>query len=366
MRFISCLTVTLLLVALSVGGCSLGAGSKPEAAPPPPAAAAPLDSEGYGRVELLAALSGEPLSNPAGVAVNAAGDLYVSDAAKQVVLEFPGGDLKATPKVIGGEGGGLGQFVHPRDLAVDGAGNLYVLDDGNSRVEKFSPDGKPLAQVGGRDEFAPYFSLQDGYDEPLSALAVDKDGNIYVGVSGANYDISPHALVKFAPDGRKVWEVKSTLEGDVDVAPFAWPDALAVGRDGTGKDGTLFVAHGANGTGKILILPQRDGQVDKKAARDFGPIGKGPGELMHTPAGIALTASGDILVADTYNNRLQLFSADEKLKAMYRLKGLPTAEFDQPGPLAVAPDGSVYVVDAGNKRVLKLRLVPPTADTEKK
>ncbi|MDI3522253.1 MAG: hypothetical protein PWP43_435, partial [Bacillota bacterium] len=39
---------------------------------------------------------------------------------------------------------------------------------------------------------------------------------------------------------------------------------------------------------------------------------------------------------------------------------------DQPGPLAVAPDGSVYVVDAGNKRVLKLRLVPPTADTEKK
>ncbi|HHY92961.1 MAG TPA: hypothetical protein GX511_06430 [Firmicutes bacterium] len=356
----------IILSGLILAGCTLGAGRKPGAPSAPPAARAPLDSEGYGKVELLATLSGAPLDTPAGVAVSTSGDVYVSDAAQQVVLKYSGGDLQATPQKMGGEGGGPGQFVHPRDLAVDAAGNLYVLDDGNSRVQKLSPEGKPLAQVGGREEFAPYFSLQDGYDEPLSALAVDKEGNIYVGVSGANYDISPHALVKFAPDGRKVWEIKSTLEGDVDVAPFAWPDALAVGQDGTGKDDALFVAHGANGTGKILILPQLNGRVDKKAARDFGPIGKGPGELMHTPAGLALLPGGDILVADTYNNRLQLFSADGKLKAMYRLKGLPTAEFDQPGPLAAAPDGSIYVVDAGNKRVLKLRLVPPAATAEKK
>ncbi|MDK2784421.1 MAG: hypothetical protein PWQ41_879 [Bacillota bacterium] len=355
MRFLARGTLVLVLtVVVLVAGCSRWVGSKPETAPAPPEITAPLDDEGYGRVELLASLAGEPLSSPAGVAVSPTGDVYVSDAAKQVIFKFPGGDLKASPQLFGGEGGRPGQFVHPRDLAVDGAGNLYVLDDGNCRVEKLSPDGKPLAQVGSREDFAAYFSLQDGYDEPLSALAVDNAGNIYVGVSGANYDISPHALVKYAPDGRKVWEIKSTLEGDVDVAPFAWPDALAVD-----EHGTLYMAHGANGTGKILILPQKDGQVDKGAVRDFGPIGKGPGELMHTPAGIALTASGDILVADTYNNRLQLFSAGGKLKAMYRLKGLPTAEFDQPGPLAVAPDGSVYVVDGGNKRVLKLRLVPP-------
>lgn len=355
MRFSGRRTLLLLLtVTVLVAGCSFLVGSKPEPVPGPPETTAPLDDEGYGRVELLASLAGEPLSSPAGVAVSPTGDVYVSDAAKQVVFKFPGGNLQASPELIGSEGGRPGQFVHPRDLAVDGAGNLYVLDDGNSRVQKLSSDGKPLAQVGSREEFAPYFSLQDGYDEPLSALAVDSAGNIYVGVSGANYDISPHALVKYAPDGRKVWEVKSTLEGDVDVAPFAWPDALAVD-----EHGTLYVAHGANGTGKILLLPQKDGRLDKKAVRDFGPIGKGPGEFMHTPAGIALTASGDILVSDTYNNRLQLFNSEGKLKAMYRLKGLPTAEFDRPGPVAVAPDGSVYVVDEGNKRVLKLRLVPP-------
>jgi DNA-binding beta-propeller fold protein YncE len=355
MRFLSSFRLILLLqVAVLVAGCSFFVGSKPEAAPVPPEITAPLDDEGYGRVELLASLAGEPLSSPAGVAVSPTGDVYVSDAARQVVFKFPGGDLQAPPELIGSEGGRPGQFVHPRDLAVDGAGNLYVLDDGNSRVQKIGPDGKPLVQVGSREEFADYFNLQDGYDEPLSALAVDGSGYIYVGVSGANYDISPHALVKYAPDGRKLWEVKSTLEGDVDVAPFAWPDALTVD-----EHGTLYLAHGANGTGKILLLPQKDGHVDKATVRDFGLLGKGPGEFMHTPAGIALTASGDILVSDTYNNRLQLFNPEGKLIAMYRLKGLPTAEFDRPGPLAVASDGSVYVVDEGNKRVLKLRLVPP-------
>jgi len=343
-----------LIVVVFLSGCSLLVGAKPEATPAPPEVTAPLDDEGYGRVELLASLAGEPLSSPAGVAVSPTGDVYVSDTAKQVIFKFAEGDLQASPEIIGQEGGQPGQFVHPRDLAVDGAGNLYVLDDGNCRVQKLSSKGEPLSQVGSREEFTDYFSLQDGYDEPLSALAVDNAGNIYVGVSGAHYDISPHALVKYASDGRKVWEIKSTLEGEVDVAPFAWPDALAVD-----EHGTLYLAHGANNTGKVLVLPQKDGRVDKAAIQDFGPLGKGPAEFMHTPAGIALTPSGNILVSDTYNNRLQLFNPEGKLMAMYRLKGLPTAEFDQPGPLAIAPDGSVYVVDEGNKRVLKLRLILP-------
>lgn len=353
------LTALVLMVLAIASGCSFWPGRKPGPANPPPQAAAPLDDEGYGQVELLEVLSGGPLNAPAGVAVNAAGDVYVSDAARQVVLKFTRGDLKAAPSEMGGEGSKAGEFVHPRDLAVDGAGNLYVLDDGNSRVQKFGPDGKFVAAFGSREEFAPYFSLQDGYDEPLSALAVDAEGNVYVGLSGANYDISTHALVKFAAGGEKLWEVKSTLEGDVDILPFAWPDALA-----RGQDGTLYAAHGANGVGKILVLPEKEGRPDKAGARAFGLLGKGPGELMHTPAGIALTAGGDILVADTYNNRLQLFGPDGKLRAMYRLKGLPTAEFDEPGALALAPDGSVYVVDGGNKRVLKLRLVPPATENK--
>ncbi len=350
------LLISLLVVMVLLAGCGLLPAKKspksdedikiPETAP--------VDCDGYGQLQLIDTVSGEFMPAPAGVAVGADGQIYITDAARQVVLLFPQGDLASEPKEIGSEGSGPGQFVHPREIVLDKEGNFYVLDDGNSRVQKFSPDGEHLTSFGRRQDFSDYFSLQDGYDEPLSALAVDQDGNVYVGISGANYDISPHALVKYSPSGDKVWEIKSTLEGDIDIAPFAWPDSIV-----TGSDGTLYVAHGANGVGKVLVLPQQDGQPSKDGARHFGPIGKGQGEIMHTPAGIALTPDGDVLVADTYNNRLQLFSADGMLKAMYRLKGLATAEFDKPTALAIAPDGSVLVVDSGNKRVLKLHLIPP-------
>ncbi len=71
---------------------------------------------------------------------------------------------------------------------------------------------------------------------------------------------------------------------------------------------------GQRGVGKVLVLPQQDGQPNKDGARHFGPIGKGQGEIMHTPAGIALTPDGDVLVADTYNNRLQLLALTVCLK----------------------------------------------------
>ncbi|MGI6128530.1 MAG: NHL repeat-containing protein [bacterium] len=342
-----------LLVVFVVAGCGMLSAKKGGSNVNLPPSSAPLDSEGYGELQLLATISGDFMPSPSGVAVNSDGHVYVTDDVRQMVLVFSADDFTTLAKEIGGEGSGLGQFVHPREITIDKEGNLYVLDDGNSRVQKLSPAGESIAVFGRREDFSTYFSLQDGYDEPLSALAVDGDGNVYVGISGANYDISPHALVKFSSDGGKLWEVKSTLEGEIDLLPFAWPDGMTVG-----SDGTMYIAHGANGVGKILVLPQRDGQPTKDGAAHFAPIGKGQGELMHTPGGIALTPDCDLLVADTYNNRLQLFSTDGTLKAMYRLKGLST-EFDQPTALAVAADGSVFVVDSGNKRVLKLRLIPP-------
>ncbi len=57
--------------------------------------------------------------------------------------------------------------MHPREIVLDKEGNFYVLDDGNSRVQKFSPDGEHLTSFGRRQDFSDYFSLQDGYDEHL-------------------------------------------------------------------------------------------------------------------------------------------------------------------------------------------------------
>ena len=342
--------VVVLMIILT--GCGLLTPGNDGDTPPPSTAA--LDEEGYGEVKLAAVISGDIIPSPAGVAVNSAGQVYISDDVRQRLFVFSATDLNTPVGEIGEEGSGLGQFVHPREIVIDQEDNLYVIDDGNSRIQKLSPTGEPLAVFGRRQEFSAYFSLEDGYDEPLSALGVDEEGNVYVGISGAHYDISAHAVMKFSPSGEKIWTIESTLEGQIDLWPFAWPGALVLD-----PNKTLYLAHGANGVGKIMVLPQRDGRPTEEGAYDFGRMGKGPSELMHTPAGIALTAAGDILIADTYNNRLQLFEPAGTAIAMYRLQGLDTVEFDRPGAISIAPGGSVFVVDEGNKRVLKLQLIPP-------
>ena len=79
------------------------------------------------------------LSSPLGVATDAAGNVYVADCSLNVVKKFDanGGYLAQ----IGiGHGTGNGQFDCARDVAVDGA-NVYVVDYGNKRVERFSTAG---------------------------------------------------------------------------------------------------------------------------------------------------------------------------------------------------------------------------------
>lgn len=338
--------VALLMVLLFGSGCGfLQAGAK--GTEPKQVGEREAAPEGYTRVEVLAVLEGAPLQEPAGVAVDAAGNVYISDGATHCIYRFtPEGKLAAE---IGSEGKGPGQFIRPGALAVDGAGNLYVADTGNNRVQVLSPTGEFLRQVGSREEFARFFSLADGYDVPLTGVAVDAVGNIYLTLSGSFYDISENALRKYSPAGKMLLEIRSTLEGDIDLLPFTRPAAVAV--DGKG---TVYLVHGANGVGKVIKIPFAGDTPLAEQAFQFGNLGKGKGELMHTPKGIAVDSRGNIYVADTFNNRVQVFDAQGEWLLMFHLKGTPYGELTGPTNLTLDKDGNLYVVDRGNARVLKI------------
>jgi DNA-binding beta-propeller fold protein YncE len=64
-------------------------------------------------------------------------------------------------------------FHYPSDVAVDGQGNIYVLDTGNTRVQKFGPDGKYLATIGRKGQGPGEFIMPEG-------INIDKDGNLVV------------------------------------------------------------------------------------------------------------------------------------------------------------------------------------------
>src|SRR6266511_3147229 len=82
----------------------------------------------------------------------------------------------------GGHGNGKGQFDNPHGLAVDSAGNIFVADTNNGRIEKFSPNDTFVTSIG---QF-----------ETPSGIAIDRAGNIYVAEIG-----SKHRVQKLGPNG---------------------------------------------------------------------------------------------------------------------------------------------------------------------
>ncbi|CAF4991840.1 unnamed protein product, partial [Rotaria socialis] len=80
------------------------------------------------------------LSSPEGIFVDTLGTLYVADTWNDRVMCWTQGDKKQGTAIVGGNGEGKGanQFNCPRGLSFDRHGNLYVADNENNRVQRFS------------------------------------------------------------------------------------------------------------------------------------------------------------------------------------------------------------------------------------
>ncbi|MEE8449052.1 MAG: 6-bladed beta-propeller [Thermodesulfobacteriota bacterium] len=98
--------------------------------------------------------------------------LFVADIKDHEIEVFNKKTGKLVYK-IGKNGKGEGEFVFPTNLALDTAGNLYVADTGNFRVQKLTPQGKLLKVFGGLGD-------QPGYFHRPKGIAVDRQGRLYV------------------------------------------------------------------------------------------------------------------------------------------------------------------------------------------
>lgn len=170
---------------------------------------------------------------PKGVAVDASGNVFVSDCLR--VQKFSGTGTFITQWGTA-NGDGPGEFRDATGLAVDASGNVYVGDTGGNfgdhdRVQKFTNDGTYLTQWGtpgsGDGQFGSFVVLGGPW-----GLAVDPGGNVYV------VDFGNHRVEKFTETGTYLgqWGTLGTGNGQ-----FQYPYSIATGRDGTiyvGEQGT--------------------------------------------------------------------------------------------------------------------------------
>ncbi len=270
----------------------------------------------------------------------------------------PAFDAQATPVGLFAHASGpnRGQLNLPRSVALDGAGNFYVVDTGNLRLQKFDPAGAFLALWGGKGNgFGQFAQLSDtAVGTGPSGVVVDNDGNVFVA------DTWNHRIEKFDAAGKPLTSWGSFLNLADAAAPadpdpnrkFYGPRGLALG-----PDGLLYVTDTGN---KRVLIFDRNGAYQRQINSGMSPSKVAPtvafdraGEL-NEPIGIAVGTDGSVYVADTNNRRIQKFDTTGKAVAQWPV---PAGAWD-PGPylepfLALDHAGNLYATAPTGKAVLK-------------
>lgn len=224
----------------------------------------------------------------------------------------------------GSSGAGDGQLDFPTNLAFDRAGNVYVADRDNYRIQKFGPEGKFIAAFGGR-------GAGDGQFEDVEDVQVDAIGNIYAA------DARKGEIQVLGPGGTFVrkWGKRGNGPGELG-------NRLNIALDGRGN---LYVADGGN----HRIAKFRTGGT---LVREWGTRGSGDGQL-ETPAKVATDRAGNVYVVERDNDRVQKFTAEGAFVARWGGEGAGDGQLRSPRGIAVDRSGNVWVSDDGNLRVQK-------------
>lgn len=234
-----------------------------------------------------------------GVAVDAEGNVYVAHwNSNKLAAYSPSGELL---REWGVKGTGDGEFQLPGSVALGPDGLLYVPDQGNSRVQKFTREGKFVGQFGEHGKEPGQF----GGDVPPGGrfagpqfVAFDRAGNVYT------TDAALDRVQKFTPEGKLLafWGNESAEPGG-----FGPPPKNKDGSPGMG--GPIALCVDRQDRVWVSATNNRVQQFtnDGKYLRGVGGEGTEPGQF-HLPHGVALDSRDCLYVTDTMNGRIQKFA----------------------------------------------------------
>jgi hypothetical protein len=247
---------------------------------------------------------------PQAVAVDSGGNVYVADTANHTIRKITSAGAVSTLAGLAGSAnnfdgtGASAQFYAPQGIAVDGAGNVYVSDTLNYTIRQITPGGAVTTLAG----VAGTFGSTDGTNSSAlfgwpKGLALDSSTNLYVA------DYLNHTIRQITPAGvvttvAGLAGISGNADGTNSSARFFEPEAVAV--DGAGS---LYVLDSGNQTIR-KITPAGTNWVVTTVAGQPGTSGGSDGfmnsVLFNFPAGITFNSAGNLVVADSGNNTIRL------------------------------------------------------------
>jgi sugar lactone lactonase YvrE len=319
---------------------------------------------GFGYVDGTPAES--RFGEPNGLAIDDAANVYVADNGNFVIRKITsGGNVSTIAGQYGMPGyadgtGDAARFRSIMGMAIDAAGNLYVCDMENSVIRKITPGGvvttfagKPgvYGAMDGQAGFAQFYSPY--------AVAVDKKGDVFVA------DTFNHAIRKIS--GGMVTTLAGTLgvpgsaDGVGGSAAFNRPCGIAVDAAGN-----VFVADSGNETVRKITADGTVTTVAGSAGVSGWADGVGGSVRFYDPRGITVDGRGAVWIADRGNCAVRRLNSDGSVGSFGGPPGnadgaAEKARMMLPAAVAVDPAGYVYIADAGNSTVRKL--MPPNVIT---
>lgn len=318
-------------------------------------------------------------NEPAGLSVDGKGNIYVADAANNMIRKIDSNGQVSTVAghIVLGYRDGVGEearFDHPLDVAAAADGTLYVADTLNHVIRKIDVNGRVTTLNAPSERVVEIFPgvvefAGDYVDGPLatakfnepSGIAIDSKGNLYVSDSGnrliryidlAAGTVSTVAGVVHAGsqyEAGALYAASGYVDGPADEAQFFAPQGIAV----TAEDG-LLIADRLNHVIRYVI----DGQVMTVAGHLIGEYGSEDGinghNLLNGPSDVAVMNDGSFVIADTYNNVIR----------RYELYRLPT-ELPTDQRVKVVLNDEVIIFDAQPEITADRVMVPVRALAEK-
>jgi sugar lactone lactonase YvrE len=304
------------------------------------------------------------LDAPKGLAYDAVGNLYIASLGQNVIRRVDPNGIITTVAGTGGQGfagdGGLATNAvlnSPEGIAVDAAGNLYIADTHNNRIRKVTASTGIITTIAGTGvaDFSGDGGLATAatFSSP-QALALDASGNLYIADIGNSRirKITGATISTVAGTGEQIFS------GDGGLATAAGldsPEGLVVD-----SSNNLYIADTHNQ--RVRLVTAATGIITTFAGNgieDFsGDGGAATAASVARPSGLALDSSGKLYIADTDNNRIRIVTggiistlAGTGAQGFGGDTGLASnAILDSPNSIAVFGN-SIAFTDSDNSRV---------------